>query len=351
MKYSDITVFKLHLFVAVISPYTPPFLPQLDASAPGCLHFIPRLHSSALATPVHVQDADVRSVLLGRPLFAVHLCNAFQKLDSGASSVVVDLCAFRTFELGHEFGYRGPQKRLKPIGSGASESLLRVVVPVAAMTGISGATSLVGDAASKVKLSELCSDATCVCDFPRVAAAAEGRDAPCVFVAGRRAESSCDIFDCVARIDLPGHGRPMSDPNPLASRDLDAAVSADCDSTMPLNTQPAGGSCSSSVIPTTNLDVWQAPEGTFVGEPLFVPSPSGGVEPISGSCVIAVLYRGSDATVESASSSSAGGRTELAVFNASAIAAGPIARVAMPLYPYAFHGTWMPAVKQPADAL
>lgn len=297
------------------------FRAQLDATAPGCLVFVKRSCEASSSS----RTAAVRVVPLGRPLFAVHLANAFQRpLSSSrgaseasppsspgaaAADVVVDLCAFRAFELGSEFGYRGPTARLRPVGSGPSEAMLRVVVPWAALQQEGGGSPL-----APAVVSALCRVDEFVCDFPRVAAAAEGRDSPCVFVAGRRAGSSCDVFDCLARVDLPGSGSSSSSPD------------------------AEGGGGATARWPPSGLDCWQAPPGTFVGEPMFVPAEPGGVGPCPAACVLAVLYRGEPDPVAGESA----GATELCIFSAADIAAGPVARLAMPLCPYAFHGEWIP---------
>jgi carotenoid cleavage dioxygenase-like enzyme len=117
-------------------------------------------------------------------------------------------------------------------------------------------------------------------DFPRVHPAHEGRETPLLFGAARADTRHSDPFDSLLRVDLRDPARPPQ--------------------------------------------VWSAGEHVFVGEPLFVPSP----ERDDAGHVVALLSDG------------VAGRSELAVFDAAALDAGPVARVPMPLLPYAFHGTW-----------
>jgi carotenoid cleavage dioxygenase-like enzyme len=70
--------------------------------------------------------------------------------------------------------------------------------------------------------------------------------------------------------------------------------------------------------------LWTADENVFVGEPVFVPSS----DREDAGHVVVILSDG------------LAGRSSLVVLDASNLAAGPVARVPMPLLPYAFHGTW-----------
>ncbi len=69
---------------------------------------------------------------------------------------------------------------------------------------------------------------------------------------------------------------------------------------------------------------WFAGENVFVGEPIFVPS----AERDDEGHVVAIVSDG------------AAQRSTLIVLDAAKLEAGPLARVPMPLLPYAFHGTW-----------
>lgn len=78
--------------------------------------------------------------------------------------------------------------------------------------------------------------------------------------------------------------------------------------------------------PSARAQVWTAPDNVFVGEPLFAPDSA---QEDRGH-VMALL---SDGLAE---------RTTLAVFDATKVEAGPIAKVPLPLLPIAFHGEWDP---------
>jgi all-trans-8'-apo-beta-carotenal 15,15'-oxygenase len=73
-------------------------------------------------------------------------------------------------------------------------------------------------------------------------------------------------------------------------------------------------------------EIWAATEHQFVGEPVFAPRP-GASDPDDG-WVIALVYDGLAA------------RTDVCIFEAGRLAAGPVATVALPLQPYGFHGAW-----------
>jgi len=117
-------------------------------------------------------------------------------------------------------------------------------------------------------------------DFPRFHPDHEGQETPALFGATRKDTRYSDPFDSVLRVDLLDPERP-----------------------------PA---------------LWTAPADVFVGEPIFVPDPA---RPEAGH-VLAIL------------SEPHAGRTTLAVFDAQALQAGPLARVPLPLLPVAFHGAW-----------
>lgn len=222
---------------------------QPDNAAAGSLHLVPR-----------GRDGAVRTITLDRPLFAVHLANAFDEGDD----VVVDICGFETFTFGQEFGYQGQDAPLDPALADA-----RVQQRLGRVRVIAGQ-----DTARWADL------ATLGCDFPRVPAHHEGRDAPAVYVATRAEAGHSDPFDTVARVDLRG--------GPVSS--------------------------------------WQAAPDCFVGEPVIAPASPG--EAADAGWVLAMIYDG------------LGERSTLAVFASDDLAAGPVARVHLPLLPYGFHGEW-----------
>ncbi len=117
-------------------------------------------------------------------------------------------------------------------------------------------------------------------DFPRVHPAHEGRETALLFGATRADTRHSDPFDSLLRVDLRDPARPPQ--------------------------------------------VWCAGEDVFVGEPIFVPS----VEREDAGHVVALVSDG------------LAGRSQLVILDASKLDAGPVARVPMPLLPYAFHGTW-----------
>ena len=117
-------------------------------------------------------------------------------------------------------------------------------------------------------------------DFPRFHPDHEGQETPLLFGATRRDKRYSDPFDSIIAVDLMDRERPAQ--------------------------------------------LWTAPDTTFVGEPLFAPDP----EHDDRGHVLAIL---SDGVAE---------RTTLAIFDATALAAGPIASVPLPLLPIAFHGDW-----------
>lgn len=75
--------------------------------------------------------------------------------------------------------------------------------------------------------------------------------------------------------------------------------------------------------------VWQAPAGDAASEPVFVPRSATAEE--GDGWLLAVLYRGAEQ------------RSDLAVFDAGDLAAGPIGLARLPhRVPFGFHGNWMP---------
>lgn len=117
-------------------------------------------------------------------------------------------------------------------------------------------------------------------DFPRFHPDHEGQETPALFGATRKDTRFSDPFDSILRVDLLDPERPP--------------------------------------------ELWTAPDDVFLGEPIFVPDPA---RPEAGH-VLALL------------SEPHADRTTLAVFDAQAPAAGPVASVPLPLLPVAFHGAW-----------
>lgn len=117
-------------------------------------------------------------------------------------------------------------------------------------------------------------------DFPRVHPAHEGQETPVLFGAARADTHHSDPFDSVVRVDLRDRSKPPQ--------------------------------------------LWWAGENVFVGEPVFAPS----TDRDDAGHVLAVV---SDGAAE---------RSTLIVLDAANLEAGPLAKVPVPLLPYAFHGTW-----------
>ncbi len=117
-------------------------------------------------------------------------------------------------------------------------------------------------------------------DFPRVHPAHDGLETPLLFAATRADTRHSDPFDSLLSLDLRDLAKPPQ--------------------------------------------VWSTPTSVFVGEPLFAPSAARD----DAGYVLAMLSDGLE------------GCSTLAVFDATALAAGPVCRVPLPLLPYAFHGAW-----------
>ncbi|MFT5682281.1 MAG: all-trans-8'-apo-beta-carotenal 15,15'-oxygenase [Myxococcota bacterium] len=117
-------------------------------------------------------------------------------------------------------------------------------------------------------------------DFPRFHPNHEGRETPLLFGATRKDTRYSDPFDSIIGIDLRDRDRPAQ--------------------------------------------LWTAPEAVFVGEPLFVPD----AEHADQGHIVAILSDGLAA------------QTTLAIFDAAALARGPVASIPLPLLPIAFHGEW-----------
>lgn len=118
-------------------------------------------------------------------------------------------------------------------------------------------------------------------DFPRFHPDHEGMETPLLFGATRRDTRHSDPFDSIIGIDLMDRDAPEQ--------------------------------------------LWTAPDNVFVGEPLFAPASD---QPDQGH-VLALLSDGLAAC------------THLGIWDARALAKGPVASVPLPLLPIAFHGEWV----------
>lgn len=82
-------------------------------------------------------------------------------------------------------------------------------------------------------------------------------------------------------------------------------------------------------LQTGRRQVWEAPAGDFVSEPVFTPRDA--AAPEGDGWLTAVVYRGAE------------DRSDLLVFEAQDVAKGPIAVAALPRrVPFGFHGNWVP---------
>jgi len=249
---------------------------DVDTSQPGRVHLIPRPSGDS-------GGGGERCIRVDRPLFAVHIANAFDARD-GSGALVVDMCGFRGFTFGRELGYAGPDTPFvadDPERAGGPQLLGRLVIARDATEAAWRDLSSLG------------------CDFPRVPAWAEGTDARDVYVATRRAAGKSDPFDAIARIPV----------REIAAAAAAAAACGDVPAAAP-----------------SGDDLWHAGAGVYVGEPVCAAAE--GDE--AGGHVLACVYDGS-----------AGGETQLCIFEARAIAAGPVARIHLgALFPMGFHGAW-----------
>ncbi|MDD3837106.1 MAG: carotenoid oxygenase family protein [Phenylobacterium sp.] len=83
-------------------------------------------------------------------------------------------------------------------------------------------------------------------------------------------------------------------------------------------------------LQTGRRQVWEAPAGDFVSEPVFTPRHADAPE--GDGWLTAVVYRGAE------------DRSDFLVFEAQNVASGPIATAALPRRaPFGFHGNWVPA--------
>jgi carotenoid cleavage dioxygenase len=82
-------------------------------------------------------------------------------------------------------------------------------------------------------------------------------------------------------------------------------------------------------LQTGRRQVWEAPAGDYVSEPVFTPRDA--AAPEGDGWLTAVVYRGAE------------DRSDLLVFEAQDVAKGPIAVAALPRrVPFGFHGNWVP---------
>ncbi len=119
-------------------------------------------------------------------------------------------------------------------------------------------------------------------DFPRVHPLREGVAVPAIYASTRSDRTKSDPFDAIARVDVLDAERPT--------------------------------------------EIWAAAENQFVGEPVFAPRPD--AANADDGWVIALVYDG------------LGVHTDVCIFEASHLAAGPVATIALPLQPFGFHGAW-----------
>lgn len=210
------------------------------------------------------RTGPVRRIRLPQRAFVIHFANACD-LDDHSSAV--DLCAFESFEFGGEFGFLGPHKPLDPELPDRRSSFQKLYRATIREDS---------DDAQWEQLSDY------GIDFPRVHPAREGQSAPAIYASARSNRVMSDPFDAVVRVDAVDGDRPT--------------------------------------------EIWAAPEGQFVGEPVFAPRPGGA--DLDDGWVIAAVYDG------------IAKETRLCVFEANALAKGPIAAIPLPLQPYGFHGFW-----------
>lgn len=199
----------------------------------------------------------MRRVTLPKSAFVVHYGAAFER----DGDVIFDASLFHSFRFGEEFGFRGPRLPLDPgLPDGRDpQRLYRVTVPAGA------------SAATWTQL------APHGIDFLRVHPEHDGVDTPILVGASRADLAHSDPFDSVLQLDLHDPGRPAQ--------------------------------------------LWTAPRGGFVGEPVLAP-----VEGTAG--FVLVLVTDDDGT-------------QLAIFAADAVDRGPVAQVPLGLMlPYGFHGAW-----------
>lgn len=183
--------------------------------------------------------------------------------DGGRVHLVT--CAFEQVSFGHEFGYQGPSAPMDPGVRRPEQCQALVWLEVEPGSGT----------VTRRKMSPY------AMDFPRVHPTREGQVSRYVYAATSSHTGLSDPFDSVARVDLEAQA----------------------------------------------TEVWTAPAGCFVGEPLVAPRRNAqGEEEV---WVLAMVYDGR------------AGRSWLSVLNGQKLAAGPVARIHLPvLLPYGFHGWW-----------
>ncbi|TVS19533.1 MAG: carotenoid oxygenase family protein, partial [Gammaproteobacteria bacterium] len=210
------------------------------------------------------RPGPLRTIRLPQRAFVIHFANAW---DIDDHSSAVELCAFESLEFGGEFGFSGPHAPLDPEVPDHRASFQRLY------------RATLRDDSDTAELEQLSDYGI---DFPRVHPAREGRSAPAIYAAARSNQVMSDPFDAVVRVDTVDLARPT--------------------------------------------EIWSAPEGRFVGEPVFAPRPGG--RDLDDGWVIAAVYDGY------------GMQTRLCVFDNKALGRGPVATVPLPLQPYGFHGFW-----------
>lgn len=211
-----------------------------------------------------VTTAEPILVTTQAPVFAVHYGQAFDDGDA----VVLDVCAFEDFTFGQEFGFTGQTGLLDPTlpDERKPQRLLRLTLDPKTRTSTAKQLSVHG------------------VDFPRVHPDFDGVKAPFMVAATRADLAHSDPFDSVMSLDLDDLERPEQ--------------------------------------------VWTTKGDTFVGEPIFVPTPGAGPKEGHLICCLADPARG---------------KTHLLIFDPHQLAKGPLARVEVPLQPYAFHGVSLSA--------
>lgn len=210
------------------------------------------------------RPGPVRTIRLPQRAFVIHFANAW---DIDDHSSAVELCAFESLEFGGEFGFNGPHAPLDPEVPDRRACFQRLY------------RATLRDDSDAAELEQLSDYGI---DFPRVHPAREGRSAPAIYAAARSNQVMSDPFDAVVRVDTVDLARPT--------------------------------------------EIWSAPEGQFVGEPVFAPRPGG--RDLDDGWLIAAVYDGY------------GMQTRLCVFDNKALGRGPVATVPLPLQPYGFHGFW-----------
>lgn len=210
------------------------------------------------------RPGPMRTIRLPQSAFVIHFANAYD-LDDATS--VVEMCAFEAFDFGEEFGFQGPHKPLNPELPDRRPSFQRLY------------RATIRDDRDEAEWEQLSDYGM---DFPRVHPAREGQAAPAIYASARSNRIKSDPFDAIARVDAIDRERPT--------------------------------------------DVWSAPKGQFVGEPLFAPKPD--ASDLDDGWVVAMVYDG--VALES----------RFCVFQAKQLSQGPIAVVPLPLQPYGFHGFW-----------